>query len=238
MTAELIFNGVDLTPLLKVEEVRRPFLPPSEYLTQQSIKGYERFYKRQLKSYVVEADVRLIKNSRTKLKEVADNIRSLLYTEGPVKIQLRDEPDKYNIGICSADSIEYFLRTGFATLEFYCFEPFLFSDTEKKATVNTLETAVENNGLHETEPIITVTGASGNNIRIDNTTTGEYLLLSHNFVASDRIAFDCKKEEVEINSNERLQFLDYKSDFFHLIKGTNKLKCSNGTATITYRERW
>lgn len=238
MIAELIFNGVDLTPLLKVEAIRRPFIPPSKYLTNQSIKGYDRFYKRQLKSYTIEADVRLIKSSRTNLKEVVESIRSVLYTKEPAKIQLRDEPSRYNIGICSADSIEYFLRTGFSTLEFYCFEPFLFSDTEKKANVGNSEITVENKGLHDAEPVITVTGATGNNIRIDNVTTGEYILLLHNFVANDQIVFDCKKEEVKINNTERLKLLDYRSDFFVLKKGSNKLKCSNGSAIIKYRERW
>lgn len=238
MIGELIFNGTDLSPLLKVEEVRRPFLPPSEYLTYQSTKGYDRFYKRQLKSYAVEADVRLIRKSRIDLKEVSESVRSILYTEKPVRIQLRDEPNKYNVGICSADSIEYFLRTGFSTLEFYCFEPFLYADNEKTVSISAGLKTIENQGLHDTEPIITVTGATGNNIRIDNETTGEYVLLNHNFTGTDTITFNHEKELVKINGAERLKLLNFQSDFFALKKGTNQLKCSNGTAVIKYRERW
>ena len=238
MTADLIFDGIDLTPLLKVEEIRRPFIPPSEYLTNQSIKGYDRFYKRQLKSYAIEVDVRLIKSNRSNLKEVVESIRSILYTKQPAKIQLRDEPYKYNIGVCSADSIEYFLRTGFSTLEFYCFEPFLYSSAEKTVSVSSVLKSIDNQGLHETPPTITVTGAVGNNIRIDNQTTGEHVLLVHNFTNTDTIEFNHEKEVVKINNVERLKLLDFQSDFFVLNKGTNQLKCSNGTAVVKYRERW
>lgn len=235
---QMEFNGIDFSEYLIVEEVRRPFLPSSDFLTEQVMnKRGSLFFKRENTEEVIEADIRLIRNSRQSIQELKRFLQRSLYTDKPAKLILRDNPTVFNLAILGKTELEVFLRTGFTTLEFICHDPTNYSLYEQTYALKQGDNTIYYNGTYPAGFVARISGASGTDLDIRSITTGDYIRITGNPVASDKYLIDTKKEFVTKNNVSDMKNIFFESDFFYLLPGENKIRLSSGNGEISYREQ-
>lgn len=237
---DMMFNDIDFTPYLKVENIRRDILPPRSIFSKK-IPGRlgHRFIKVEMEPRTIEVDVRLIERNRKAVQEKVRQIAGMLHTTEPKKLILRDEPTRYNIAILSESTdIEKFVNTGFATLRFLCLDPLSYS-IEKNIIQLGQSTTIYNKGTFETTGTI--------NININNNTnylevllveTGEKIYIEDNLTTGDKILINLQDEYVKKNDVLIMDKLHIISDFFELPVGKFTIKLSSGTGTLEFREVW
>lgn len=81
---DMIFNDIDFTPYLKVENIRRDILPPRSIFSKK-IPGRlgHRFIKVEMEPRTIEVDVRLIERNRKAVQEKVRQIAGMLHTTEP-----------------------------------------------------------------------------------------------------------------------------------------------------------
>src|SRR5690606_15968736 len=78
-------------------------------------------------------------------------------------------------------------------------------------------------------------------IRIMHLETGKFILLQDDFEPGDQIVVDHYEETITLNGVYRLNFLNIRSRFFKLVKGTNSFEISPETGVVVkleWVERW
>lgn len=78
-------------------------------------------------------------------------------------------------------------------------------------------------------------------IRIMHLETGKFILLQDDFEPEDQIVVDHYEETITLNGVYRLNFLNIRSRFFKLVKGTNSFEVSPETGVVVkleWVERW
>lgn len=213
-------------------------MPPIDNIRHQvNGKAGALYARNQLEENRIEVDVRLIRNTRQEVQDYVRMIAGKLYSKTPQKLYLRDEPNRFNIGILNGDiNFEKNLRTGFATLEFICPDPLAYS--EEKAQAH-LENAVFNNGTYPTRGTIKIKmNKDVEYLKVTLQNTGEYLYLEDDFKKGDEIVIDLIEEWVKKNNYLIMDKLHYESDFFDLPVGEFKVILSDGNGLIEFRNRW
>jgi hypothetical protein len=81
---------------------------------------------------------------------------------------------------------------------------------------------ITNGGWATTYPTITINGPAVNP-RINDTSTGEFLLINYSMTNSDIIVLDCNLRSVTLNGNNQRSLLDNTSSWFNLPAGTTLL---------------
>lgn len=233
----MIFNEINLSNLLIVEEIRRPFTLPSDFVALETVKGYQRFYKRKPISYSIEVEIRVIDDTFKSVQETEEYLRSILYTDRPAKLELRDQPGRYNWAVCQSELFEINEYTGFAELEFRCFDPYTYSKNKQSKQVSQTN-HIENKGRFETYPVFNLRPNSTGNILIKSQATQEQLKITGRYAPNNRLIIDCSNESVRLDNNNALELLSFESDFFSLKKGWNTIELTGATGTIEWRERW
>lgn len=237
---DMIFNDIDFTPYLKVENIRRDILPPRSIFSKK-IPGRigHGFIKVEMEPRTIEVDVRLIEKNRKAVQEKVRQIAGMLHTTEPKKLILRDEPTRYNIAILSESTdIEKFVNTGFTTLRFLCLDP-LFYSIEKNIIQLGQSTTIYNNGTYPSKGIIKIEiTEETDHLEVTLLNTGEFLYIDDNFDVGDIVVIDLEKEYVTKNGYSAMPNLYLESDFFELPVGDFEITISNGNGILEFRERW
>lgn len=236
----MIFGSVNLEDYVVVEYIRRPFLPTME-VHSTPIPGLfgNSFQKRTIGDIQIEVDVRIIEESRLAAQNVARTLAGLMAVPKPMKLYLRDEPGKFNMAILEGDmDYEKFLHTGFVTLTFTCNDPTLYDDVITTYT-NAQGTTKLNSGSLPTPPIITIRNAgTGTDLKITETSTGDFVHITDTIINTDVIVFDMVRGSVRKNDILIMDKVSILSDFFPILPGNFRINTTRGTMTISFRRRW
>lgn len=230
----MIFNGFDFTDLLVVEYIDRSLMPSiSIEGTNMPGKHGVRFKELVMSPTEITVKCRIIGTSRIETQQRIRTIAGKLYTETPARLELRDEPDKYNMAILSGSSdVEKWFATGYMVLTFECTDIYAYSKAEKTQTLNTSFT---NEGTYPSTGIIEVQPNIGDTLVISNGTKS--LTLMNTFNGTETIKVFLEKQLITMNNNNAMYLLTLDSDFFDIPTGSAKITAT-GTGTVTYVERW
>ena len=230
----MIFNGFDFTDLLVVEYIDRSLMP-SISIEGTNIPGKHgvRFKELVMSPTEITVKCRIIGTSRIETQQRIRTIAGKLYTETPARLELRDEPDKYNMAILTGSSdVEKWFATGYMVLTFECADIYAYSKVEKTQTLNTSFT---NEGTYPSTGIIEVQPNIGDTLVISNGTKS--LTLMNTFNGTETIKVFLEKQLITMNDNNAMYLLTLDSDFFDIPTGSATITAT-GTGTVTYVERW
>ncbi len=127
----MIYDDVDLSEFMKIEDIRRSILPAQNPVFAK-VKGRSVFIETDNDVGLIDVDVRIISSTRRNtLKHIRENIAKNIYKTEPKKAIFHDEPDKHCFLILSgATDLKRFLYTASATLEFIAPDPLFYSNAE------------------------------------------------------------------------------------------------------------
>ena len=230
----MIFNGAKIDDYVKVEEIRKGFLPPvSSAFKEIPGRPGGKYIQNQLGNKVIEVDIRLIEAGKEELQRKVRSLAEMLYTEEPKKLDT-GEPGKYDMAILDGEvNFETFLRTGKATLPFLC-DPLSYGDTKKIAIGGELM----NSGTYATTGIINVATEESDFLEVTLENTKEKIYIKHDFANGDEVEIDLDEETVYKNGLSISKDVYLESDFFDIPKGNFEIELSSGTGTIEFTERW
>ena len=237
---DMVFNNIDFTSLIKVEQIRRSVLPP-QIINSYKIPGKigNKFSKVDMGTALIEVDIRLIEKTRMNVQDKARELAGLLHATEPKELHLRDEPTRYNLAILSdSTNLEKFLFTGFTTLNFLCVDPLAYSK-EKNMIELGPSTTILNSGTYEASGIITVyINSSVSYLEALLLESGEKVYIGENFVAGEIVIIDLENELVKKNDNLIMNKVHVISDFFKLPVGEFTINLSSGTGILEFRKAW
>lgn len=231
------FGGQDLSPYLFAYEVTRSILP-SRNLAQTTVLGRNGALVKDEGLATLEIVVKAVIKARREhdIAEARRRVSSLLYSTGEQKLVLYDEKSRYyNAFYQGGAELDREYRNPKLELTFLCADPIAFGQGRKQ-TITAAQTVVNTGGTFKSYPTITAKPASGlKQWTITNVTTGEFVTVSASFTGSQTLILDMEKQRATINGSDVA--VDINSDFFAL-DGVQKLKTSNGSATVEWIERW
>jgi predicted phage tail component-like protein len=230
----MIFNGAKIDDYVKVEEIRKGFLPPISS-TFKEIPGRPggKYIQNQLGNKTIEVDIRLIEADKEELQRKVRTLAEILYTEEPKKLDT-GEPGKYDMAILDGEvNFETFLRTGKAILPFLC-DPLSYGDTKYLEIGGELRNA----GTYATTGIINVAAEESDFLEVTLENTKEKIYIKHDFANGDEVEIDLDEETVYKNGLSISKDVYLESDFFMIPKGEFEITLSSGTGTAEFTERW
>lgn len=230
----MIFDGFDFKDLLFVEYIDRTLMPPIG-INADIVPGKlgSLFRDSQLGSGKVTVKCRVVGDTRIEVQKTIREVAGKLYTSSPRKLELRDEPDKYNMAIVGGDTqVDKFLETGYVELDFILTDPCAYSVEEKTVAINSSFTY---NGTAEGYAILTIKPTAGPKLTITN--NGTTIEVIYAFVGSESVVVDLEKRLVTINGSNSSKYVSLESNYFKMEVGSNKV-VANGTGTVKYRDRW
>ena len=242
---EMYYNKTLFDDVLKVETINRSILPEMETIISTSSDGHGvTFIKNNLKPLTIDVGVRVIGESLDDARFLYKDLASLMYTTKLEKLYLRDYPDKYYMATLSgATDVELLVRTGSATLNFYCPDPIAWSDTELIFNISN-NTQVLNNGTFRSSSAIaeiTIQEAT-DSVKIECLETGEFVFVENEFSSGDEIIIYLGREggDVTLNDTSIMEYCHYTSDFFNIPVGVSNIKVTptNSSAILKLKERW
>lgn len=233
----MIFNGTDLSPWLEVMSIDRPLLA-SRRLNTTDVSGLNGVYVSDdaLESETISVECAIKAESPDEVADVRRMLAPLLLTSEAAKLVLDDEPTLYYYAwVKGGIDTERSHSWPSITVEFLLADPIAYGE-ERSAAVGTGGTKVWNRGTCKTFPIITCTPPKGTSWKLSNTDTGDYIEVQATFDGSIEVELDTATESCKVNGAYHPVTLG--SDFFPLESGSQNLKTSGGTATLTWTERW
>lgn len=158
--ANLIFNDIDFSDLIRVLDVKRSVLPvKQDYTLEVPVRHgmYYTGYKYGERS--IDVDFALITKDTTEYFSQLRILADALNVDEPCKLIVGDELDKYYYAVPSSDSaIDQVVNIGKGTITFICYDPVAYSDETVSFTGDntTGKTQIENNGTLDVPPVISV----------------------------------------------------------------------------------
>lgn len=234
MAFSLKYNGVAAPSFLKVTGVNQYILPDIEHYTTSIVGGYGdvdggvRFGKK-----VFDVNYTIIFDGKHDDTYYIDAMALwLMGNDHKVsKLQLDNSGEYYMARVTDATDFEDFILYGSGTITFTASNPRRYASQE--TTVNLTKsgsTTVNYNGYVPALPVITIVCPSGTkSVKIENTTTGKYVLVSGTLTGT--LTIDNNKKYVAIGEEKQMGLLDTASDWIKLLKGSNVIKVTvTGTA--------
>ena len=234
MAFSLKYNGVAAPSFLKVTGVNQYILPDIEHYTTSIVGGYGdvdggvRFGKK-----VFDVNYTIIFDGKHDDTYYIDAMALwLMGNDHKVsKLQLDNSGEYYMARVTDATDFEDFILYGSGTITFTASNPRRYASQE--TTVNLTKsgsTTVNYNGYVPALPVITIVCPSGTkSVKIENTTTGKYVLVSGTLTGT--LTIDNNKKYVAIGEEKQMGLLDTASDWIKLLMGSNVIKITvTGTA--------
>ena len=233
------FNGYDLSGLLVVEEIRRQLVPTVDnVLVRRPGRDGAEHVRTTYGTRLTEVDIRLIERDRDALQQAIRSLAGRLYTRGPARLDLHDDPDKYEMAVLDgAVDVDKLLYTGGATLVFVSPEPASYSNHVQ--TVEIGPGYIRNVGTYPATGVITVTlDEPVASLRVTQLETGDMVHIDHALVENDVVVIDLGAESVTKNGASIMADVSLSSDFFEIPTGKFKITVTAGVAVLRYRARW
>lgn len=234
----MIFNGIDLSPYFRVNEIRgRRILSNEITLTDSITEGGSRFLNKTRPPRTLEVDVTIIAEDSRSLGETITELNGILAVSRPVPIVFPDEPSYtyYGIPEVSNESGEfsYFHQGG---LQIICPNP----DKIGKSRSIELSTSKVEHIIHgqidtpwTSRTVFTVPQSS---YRLEGS-NGLLILLNYDFIAGDVLEVDYTKRKVTLNGEDLSVSVSLSTNWRKLPVGKVSLKSSH-KSVITYDERY
>lgn len=238
-STDLIFNGQNFGDLLYVESVQRQLVGERKYNVLR-IPGRPGFLHRstEIGEKKIIVNVRIIETDRATVMSKAHTIAGMLHTEVPAKLYTRGDT-LYDLAVLDGDvDIEQLFSTGHCELEFINYSGLQYGADVSNGVVNGTPITVQ--GTHKTRGVFVITlSASATGLTLTNTTTGQSVKLTGNYVSGNVITIDCEDESVWLGSNLVMSHIDNSiTRFFDLIPGSNSLTSTAGAVVLTYTPRY
>lgn len=247
----MIFNGIDFSDLAVIEYIRRPLMGARNINSKPLLNQYHSIFSSvERDSPTIEVDLRIIGEDRFEVSDISRTITRHLNVNEPKKLELRDEPGKYNFAIPEGDTENHkFLNTGFVTVRFMCPDPYLYSsnltlieDGSGKLTgVNNGTASVQNWQIR----IIIINPPVEDLVSITLKDSNQFILLEYEFLVGDVIEVDAEIGLVRLVRSGVEPVNDiltpsFESDFFHIPPGEFEIGVSDSQLIeeLTFRERW
>ncbi len=229
------FGENDLSGLFLVESVSR-CVSPSRRLVTTEVAGVDGAYvdDQGLSALTISVTCRVLADRPADVADCAREAAASL-AGGPSRLVLPDEPGRYYMArYQGAGSLGGNANMPEVTLSFLCADPVAYG-AARTATVGTTSTVVDAGGTWKARPVVTANPAKGEYWTLFNETTGAFVRVEAAFTGSQTVVLDMATERCRVNDSDHPVTLA--SDFFAL-DGRQALKCSSGTATLEWAERW
>jgi predicted phage tail component-like protein len=233
---QFIYNGVNLNQYVRANPTRT--LAPN--MTHQTAQLIDREMHLRTNLDPLSIPVKIELRTRTKdprgLAKLRRMLRGVFYSKEPKKLVLPDDPEIYYMAsVEDASELDNLWNTGSCTITFKAFDPVAYGESRYKTLTSGLNT-VEIEGTYETYPVFTLK-ATGNNVKVENVDTGEYVQVSATTSSGATVTIDMDGEgTTRVNTN--LSAVVLGSIYFPLQPGTNQVRLTNATGTVDWIERW
>lgn len=231
---QFFFGDADLGHFLHVSNVGRSISPARRVNQQDTVRGsLYRPYGLDALEISVTVNVKA-----TALADVATARRALagmLIADTEQELVLPDEPGLYYMAYWQGGAeLDRLMRWPEATLTFVAPDPLAYGDEHAFELTNSAKT-IARGGTAPAKPTITAVPAAGSYWTVTNVTTGEYVRVDADFTGSQTVVLDFENERCLVNGTDHA--VDIRSDFFELGEA-DQVRKLNGTATMTWTERW
>lgn len=235
-TDRIVFNGCDLSKLVCCK-VRRPIMAPVN-ATFESVPGRhgEVFKHAYRGGYDLPVEVWLRAEDRREVADLRRRLAAVLWTDGPAKLYLPDDPTRYLLAIVSGstDLDEITDDCPTTTVTFRVGDPDYYGQA-RRVDVEGRSVSIDAGGTRPSFLNVTARPEAGSSWRITNVDTGEFVEVKAPLVSGSVIRIDMEKERATVNQSTAPVTVD--SDFFE-IEGRTRLSITNGTAVLDWIERW
>lgn len=174
----MLFNGIDLTPYIRIKEVRGRGIAQKE-VTLLEVPGADNAFIQQVRRppRSLEVDLNIIANGYEEMRKKIEDLNEILDVETAVPIIFPDETDRTYYGIPQAtaqDEENPFIHKG--TLTIICPDGYKYSD-EIVTSFNGDVASLTNRGKAETVPTIEMTVEEPITFAMVQNHLNEYLLI-------------------------------------------------------------
>lgn len=148
------FNDQDLPSYVKIKSIETGLTPPISQTTLQVPGRYGEYdFGNGIGARTIDVSYFIIADSPADLRTKAREFAKWLYSDEPKKLVLLDEPDKYYWAKVTGNlDLQEAFRTGEGKIQFYCSDPFAYTD-EQGYTFDPLNPAIlPNGGVFATYP--------------------------------------------------------------------------------------
>lgn len=239
---KFIFNGVDLSNEVVVENIKRTLIP-SKNVRNVDIPGMDgsMFMGFNYGVRKVTVDIRIVEVSFEDAILKQHSLAMVLSPRTPKELHLKDLDilGAHNVAVLTSEvDLERKGDTLAGQLEFTCYSPFNYSNTERYSVLTSTPKAIRNEGVEVAVKFnLQFTSAISNDITI-STNDGQNLIFKGPFSAYSTLEYDNFKVRINGNlMNQRLDFIN--STFINLKTGFTEMSVSGmdpNVCTVIFRE--
>lgn len=232
--AGLRYDGVNISDIFQIVDISIPLLPTFEAVTHDlaQVPG-SYFAARKVGTREIRLKLRLDAESRNPMDifKAWRDVSSIFNKPTPRKLYL-DEERYCNAIMVGESEIEDEAYYGVTEFTFMCYDPFFYG-REHEVALSDGSNVVNVLGAVEAYPTIELT-ATSTSVRVANEATGDYVSVPDT-ASGAKLVVDMERQTVTMGGE--YVPVDMLSDYFTL-EGASKVKLTNATGTLRYRERF
>ena len=158
--ANMIFNDVDFTGLIKILDIKKSILPSRTNYTT-NVTGMHGLYYTGFKygEREIQVDFAILCADNVEYDALVRVLADIFNVDGPKKLYIGEEMDKYYYAVPDAsDTLDQIMSNGIGSITFICYDPIAYSDITKTFEGDYLTgiTTVKNGGTVAVPPVISV----------------------------------------------------------------------------------
>ena len=230
------YNEVSPPSFLRVTGVDQYLLPEIDHYTTSvtgsygNVDGGVRFGKKEFKvNYIIQYD-----GTHDDAYYIDSMALWLMGNDNKVsKLQLDDSGEYYMARVSDATDFSDAILYGSGTITFTASNPRRYASRETSVNLATSgSTTVKYTGYIPALPVFTIVCPSGTTgVKIENTVTGDYVLVSGTLTGT--LTIDNNKKFVALGNEKRMDLLDINSDWITLLLGSQKINITVTGKAVT-----